>query len=71
MRDRSRGMSRVLRPGDVDDRSFDREFWREQGIEQILFASWDMVNEVRVMRGEHGSEPRLQRSVCRVVRPAG
>jgi hypothetical protein len=63
-------MSRVLRPGQVDDRSFDREFWRLQGPAKILIAAWEMVEEIRNMRGEHGSEPRLQRSVCRVVRPA-
>ncbi len=62
-------MARVLRPGQRDDGSFDREFWRKIGPEGILLAAWEMVAEVRSMRGHDGSEPRLQRSVCRVIRP--
>jgi len=64
-------MARVLRPGQVDDGSFDREFWRRVGPVGILEAAWDMVNEARAMRGLDGDEPRLQRSVCRVIRKAG
>lgn len=64
-------MARVLRPGEVDDGSFDRAFWRQVGPEGILEAAWDMVNEARAMRGLDGDEPRLQRSVCRTVRRAG
>jgi hypothetical protein len=61
-------MSRVLRAGEQDDGSFDREFWRRVGPEGIFAAAWEMVREVRAMRGEDGDEPRLQRSVLRVVR---
>jgi hypothetical protein len=38
-------LARVLRPGQVDDGSFDRDFWRQIGAAGILEAAWDMVNE--------------------------
>lgn len=63
-------VSRVLRNGEADDGSFDRQFWKELGHEAILAAAWEMVEEARAMREESGSEPRLQRSVCRVIRRA-
>jgi hypothetical protein len=71
MSDRRVRMARVLRPGQADDGSFDREFWRKVGDEGIWEAAWDMVNQARAMRGLDGDEPRLQRSVCRVIRKAG
>lgn len=61
-------MSRVLRGGQSDDGAFDLEFWRKVGAEGIFDASWEMVRETRAMRGEDGDEPRLQRSVLRVLR---
>lgn len=61
-------MARVLRPGEKDDGSFDLEFWRRVGAEGRFAAAWEMVAEVAAMRGESGSQPRLQRSVLRVVR---
>ena len=64
-------MARVLRPGEHDDGSFDRAFWREVGHEGIFEAAWELVNEYRTFRGLDGDEPRLQRSVCRVIRPGG
>ena len=64
-------MSRVLRDGEPDDGSFDRAFWRSIGAEGIFAASWEMVSEQRAFRGESGDEPRLQRSVVRVIRRAG
>lgn len=64
-------MARVLRPEERDDGSFDREFWYRIGHQGIFEAAWKMVNEVRRMRGEDGSEPRLQRTICRIVRPKG
>jgi len=64
-------MSRVLRNGAKDDGSFDREFWRRVGAEGVFSAAWDMVREVRAFRGLDGDEPRLQRSVLRVVRRGG
>ena len=64
-------MARVLRNGEPDDGEFDLEFWKRVGAEGIFEAAWDMVCEARAMRGEDGDEPRLQRSVLRVVRRAG
>jgi hypothetical protein len=61
-------MTRTLRNGEPDDGSFDLEFWRAQGPEAVFSAAWDMVNELRACRGEDGDEPRLQRSIVRVVR---
>lgn len=60
----------MLRGGQQDDGSFDLEFWQEVGAEGIFAAAWAMVGEVRAMRGggEDDDEPRLQRSVLRVVR---
>jgi hypothetical protein len=64
-------MSRVLRGGQPDDGSFDAEFWQRVGAEGIFAAAWEMVGEQRAIRGEDGDEPRLQRSVLRVVRRGG
>jgi hypothetical protein len=61
-------MARVLRPGQVDDGSFDSALWRQVGREGILEAAWDMVNEARAIRGLAGDEPRLQRTVVRSFR---
>ena len=61
-------MSRVLRRGARDDGSFDLSFWKEVGAEGIFAAAWDMVSEVRRIRGIDGDEPRLQRSILRIVR---
>jgi hypothetical protein len=41
-------------PGQTDDGSFDRDFWRKIGPEGILEAAWDMVNEARAMKGLDG-----------------
>ena len=61
-------MSRILRNGQRDDGAFDRAFWQAIGAEGIFSAAWEMVGEVRAFRGEEGDEPRLQKSVVRVVR---
>lgn len=63
-------MSRVLRPGEKDDGSFDREFWRRAGARAVLDAVWDMVNDYRRLKGLPGNEPRLRRSVARLIRRA-
>jgi hypothetical protein len=68
---RSVVMSRVLRGGQPDDGSFDIEFWQRVGPEGIFAAAWEMVGELRAIRGEDGDEPRLQRSVVRAVRRGG
>jgi hypothetical protein len=60
--------ARVLRHGEQDDGSFDLEFWQSVGPEGIFAAAWEMVGEVQAMRGEDVDQPRLQRSVVRVIR---
>jgi hypothetical protein len=60
-------MSRVLRHGERDDGTFDLDFWQRIGAEGIFAAAWEMIEEQRAFRGEHGDEPRLQRSVLRVL----
>lgn len=69
MASRTVTMSRVLRPGQDDDGTFDIEFWQRIGAEGIFAAAWEMVSECRSMRGENGDEPRLRRTVSRIVRP--
>ena len=61
-------MARVLRPGEVDDGSFDLEFWERIGAEGRFAAAWEMVCEAAAIRGKDGDQSRLQRSVLRVER---
>jgi hypothetical protein len=61
-------MSRVLRPGEKDDGSFDIEFWQRIGAEGRFAAAWEMVKEIDAMRGGKRSQSRLQKSVVRVIR---
>jgi hypothetical protein len=42
------------------DRSFDIEFWQEQGDEAIFAAAWEMVELAEEMN--HGRKPTLQRT---------
>ena len=53
---------------DEDDGSFDLEFWERVGPEGRFAAAWEMTAEVDAIRGEHGDQPRLQRSVVRLIR---
>ncbi len=43
------------------DRSFDIEFWQEQGDEAIFAAAWEMVELAE--ETSHGRKPTLQRTV--------
>ncbi len=60
--------ARVLRQGEPDDGRFDLEFWNQVGDEGRFSAAWDMVADWRNFRGENGDQPRLQRSVLRIIR---
>jgi hypothetical protein len=60
-------MARLVRKGE-DDGSFDLEFWDRVGAEGRFAAAWEMVQEVRAIRRQDGSQPRLQRSAARVER---
>ena len=61
-------MSRVIRRKEPYDRSFDIEFWREVGDAGRFEAAWQMIREVRLMRGQSGELPRMQRSETRIIR---
>ena len=48
------------------DRSFDLEFWQEQGDEAIFAAAWEMVELAE--ETSHGRQPRLQRTATTLKR---
>jgi hypothetical protein len=46
--------------GSFPDRSFDIEFWQEQGDEAIFAAAWEMVEfaeEITTVENPHYREP--------------
>jgi hypothetical protein len=43
------------------DRSFDIEFWQEQGDEAIFAAAWEMIELAEEVRT--GKKPTLQKTV--------
>lgn len=45
------------------DRSFDKMFWQNAGIEAIFEAAWEMLQDYYLIRGKDASELRLQRTV--------
>lgn len=47
--------------GRFPDRTFDIEFWGEQGDEAIFEAAWELVELSEEMK--HGRKPTLQRTV--------
>lgn len=48
------------------DRSFDIEFWQEQGDEAIFSAAWEMVELAEEI--SHGRKPTLQRTATTLKR---
>jgi hypothetical protein len=56
------------RPVDLGfpDRSFDIEFWQEQGDEAIFSAAWEMVELAKEI--SHGRKPTLQRTATALKR---
>jgi hypothetical protein len=62
--------ARLVRRGEKED-SFDREFWRSVGHEARFAAAWEMVDEVRLVRGRSACEPGLRRSVQNLQRRTG
>ena len=48
------------------DRSFDIEFWQEQGDEAIFAAAWELVELAE--ETNHGRKPRLQRTATTLKR---
>lgn len=47
--------------GGFPDRSFDIEFWQEQGDEAIFAAAWELVELAEEVK--NGRKPTLQRTV--------
>jgi len=52
--------------GSFPDRSFDVEFWQEQGDEAIFAAAWELVELAE--ETIHGRKPRLQRTTTALKR---
>ena len=52
--------------GGFPDRSFDNEFWQEQGDEAIFAAAWEMVELAEEVR--HGRKPTFQRTATSLKR---
>ncbi len=61
-RNRPGTMARLVRLKDAD-RSFDYEFWQKLPAEERFAAMWQLVIDMRIMRGEDEVEPRLLRHV--------
>ena len=52
--------------GGFPDRSFDIEFWQEQGDEAIFAAAWEMVELAEEVR--YGRKPAFQRTATTLKR---
>ena len=60
---------RLVRPGDDPD-AFDREFWQAMSGEERVEVLWGMtLDAIAIKGGNPDDQPRLQRSVGRIVRP--
>ena len=62
---KSKWKTRLVQHG-FPDRSFDIEFWQEQGDEAIFSAAWEMV--VLAEETKHGRKPRLQKTATTLKR---
>jgi hypothetical protein len=65
---KSKWKTRLVERG-FPDRSFDVEFWQEQGDEAIFAAAWEMVKLAEEIHG--GGTPRLQRTATTLKRIRG
>ena len=52
--------------GGFPDRTFDVEFWQEQGDDAIFAAAWEMVELAEELK--NGRKPTLQRTVTNLKR---
>ena len=59
------GWKTRLVENDFPDRSFDIEFWQEQGDEAIFAAAWELVELAEEI---HGRKPTLQRTATTLKR---
>ena len=65
LRQNTQWKTRLVEQG-FPDRSFDVEFWQEQGDEAIFSAAWEMVELAEEMN--HGRKPTLQRTATTLKR---
>lgn len=62
-------MARLIDRRVHDEGGFDKEFWANAGHEARFAAAWEMINEVRLIRGENNvRQSGLQRSVQNIKR---
>jgi hypothetical protein len=52
--------------GGFPDRTFDTEFWQEQGDEAIFSAAWEMIELAEEIK--NGRKPTFQRTVTTLKR---
>ena len=60
-------MERLIRLEDAD-RSFDIEFWQQQGDAAIFVAAWEMVVLAHKLKGRDVNELRFQRTLKKLQR---
>ena len=65
---RERWKTRLVE-NEFPDRSFDIEFWQEQGDEAIFAAAWELVELAE--ETSHGRKPTLQRTATTLKRISG
>jgi len=51
--------------GEFPDRSFDIEFWQEQGDEAIFAAAWELVEVSEEMQGR---KPMMEKTITAIKR---
>jgi len=61
-RRRTGTMARLVKREEAD-RSFDYEFWQNLSANERFAAMWQLVIDIRILRGEDEVEPRLRRHV--------
>lgn len=62
-------MARLIRK-EAEDGSFDRDFWQNVDPAVRVEQTWVLSSQLRKLKGLPGREPRLRRSVVRLVRRA-
>jgi hypothetical protein len=67
MKTKRKMTARLIRIKD-DDRSYDLEFWQQAGEQARFAAAWQMVLDMKAIRGEDGRQSRLQISVENIER---
>lgn len=65
-RNRDGAMARLVRRQDAG-RSFDYEFWQNLSAEERFAAMWQLVIDMKILRGEDEAEPRLLRHVQNIA----